>query len=51
MASFVIRHIDDGVWKQAKSKAALEGITMKQKIVELIVTWTKAPAASTKKRG
>jgi hypothetical protein len=49
MASFVIRHIDDSVWKQAKSKAALEGITMKQKIVDLIAAWAKVPAAPKKR--
>ena len=41
MASFVIREIDDSLWKQAKSKAALEGVTMKQLIVDLIAQWVK----------
>jgi len=48
MASFVIRTIDDETWRQAKSKAALEGVFLKDKIVELITEWVKA--APTKKR-
>jgi len=41
MASFVLREIDPEMWRKAKSKAALEGTTMKQKIVDLLTDWLK----------
>jgi hypothetical protein len=44
MASFILREIDDNLWKQVKSKAAAEGITLKELVTSLIKDYVKAPA-------
>jgi predicted DNA binding CopG/RHH family protein len=44
MASFILREIDDSLWKKVKSKAAAEGITLKELVTSLIEEWVKAPA-------
>ncbi len=44
MASFILREIDDSLWKKVKSKAAAEGITLKELVTGLIEKWADAPA-------
>lgn len=39
MASYILRGIDPDLWKQVKSKAALEGITLKTLIERLFTIW------------
>jgi predicted HicB family RNase H-like nuclease len=44
MASFVIRKIDESLWRRVKSKAALEGISLKDLVLGLIEAYAKEPA-------
>ncbi len=39
MASYILRHIDPELWKRVKSKAALEGISVKTLIERLLRAW------------
>lgn len=39
MASFVLRRVEDAFWRQVKSKAAAEGVTVKAKILQLLADW------------
>lgn len=48
MASFIMREIDDDVWKRVKAKAAMEGISLKDLAVELFTSYAKGPARKTK---
>ena len=38
-ASFILRDIDPELWRKVKSKAALEGITVKTVILKLLAKW------------
>lgn len=42
MASYILRNIDPELWRQVKSKAALEGVTVKALIERLLANWLKA---------
>lgn len=42
MATYLLRGIDTELWKQVKSKAALEGISVKALIERLIADWLKS---------
>ncbi len=49
MASYILRHIDPELWKRVKSKAALEGISVKTLIERLLRAWVASsgdPAGS-----
>ena len=37
--SFILRDIDPELWRRVKSKAALEGITIKHVILKLLAKW------------
>ncbi len=50
MASFVLRKIDDGLWKRVKVKAATEGVTIKSVLVGLIEGWAKGGRRGTPRR-
>ena len=39
MASFILRKIDDDLWRRVKSKAALQGTSIKALIETLLKTW------------
>ena len=39
MASFILRKIDDALWRRIKSKAALEGVSLKDLIERLLRDW------------
>jgi hypothetical protein len=43
MASFVMREIDDALWRKVKSKAAAEGISLKDLALQLFSEYAKAP--------
>lgn len=42
MASYILRKIDPELWKQVKSKAAAEGVSLKTLIERLLNDWLKA---------
>ncbi len=42
MASYIIRGIDPDLWKQVKSKAALQTITLRELIESLLKGWLNA---------
>lgn len=44
MATYIIRDIDDELWKKVKSKAATEGATAKDVILKLLADWVKRAA-------
>lgn len=48
MASFVIRHIDDKLWREFKSKIAAEGVYAKDKLVSLIAAYVREPIVKRK---
>ena len=48
MASYIIRDIDQDLWRKVKSKAALEGTSVKQSIEDLLRDWVKTPAKKPK---
>ena len=37
---YILRKIDDALWKQVKIKAATEGVTVREKLEELLKLWT-----------
>lgn len=39
MASYILRDINPDLWRRVKSKAALEGITLKALIENLLKAW------------
>jgi len=39
MPSFILRDIDPDFWRRVKSKAAAEGVTIKDLILRLLATW------------
>ena len=39
MASYILRDIDPDLWRQVKSKAALEGVSVKALIEKLLRAW------------
>lgn len=39
MASYILRQIDEHLWRRVKSKAALQGITIKALIEKLLKDW------------
>lgn len=39
MPSYILRAIDPELWKQVKSKAALEGVSVKALIEKLLRAW------------
>lgn len=41
MAAYIIRGIDDDLWKRVKSKAAAEGVSAKDVILHLLADWVK----------
>jgi len=41
MATYLLRGIDDDLWRRVKSKAALEGISIKALLEELLRAWLK----------
>ncbi len=40
--TYILRHIDDDMWRQIKSKAALEGITIRVLMQRLLADYLKA---------
>lgn len=42
MATHLIRELDDTLWKKVRAKAALEGITLKELMVQLLAAYVKA---------
>ena len=42
MPSYIIRQIDAELWRQVKSKAAMQGLSVKAVIEQLLRTWVKA---------
>lgn len=42
MASYIIREIDQALWKAVKAKAAIEGVTLKALIERLLKAWLDA---------
>jgi len=43
MPSYILRQIDPDLWRQVKAKAALEGVSIKALIEQLLRAWL-APA-------
>ena len=41
MATYLLRGIDDDLWRRVKSKAALEGISIRALLEELLRAWLK----------
>jgi hypothetical protein len=41
MASYIIRDIDESLWRKVKSKAAAEGVTTKAIILRLLAAWVR----------
>lgn len=41
MPSFILRDIPEDFWRQVKSKAALDGLTVKQAVYAAITAWLK----------
>ncbi len=39
MGSYILRQIDEQLWRRVKSKAALEGVTLKALIERLLRDW------------
>lgn len=50
MASFVLRKIDDHLWKRVKVKAATEGVSIKSVLVNLIEGWANEDRKPTPRR-
>lgn len=50
MASFVLRKIDDHLWKRVKVKAATEGVSIKSVLVSLIEGWANEDRPATPRR-
>lgn len=46
MASYVLRKIDSELWQRVRSRAADEGINVKDLIEQLLVTWLSSPRSS-----
>ena len=44
MASYILRGIDPDLWRHVKSKAALEQISVKALIEQLLRAWLNSPA-------
>jgi hypothetical protein len=42
VADYIIRDIDDNLWRAVKSKAALEGLTIKDILLKLIAAYSEA---------
>ena len=38
---YLFRNIPEGLWRKAKSKAALEGLNMKRLLILLLEAWLK----------
>lgn len=43
MASYILRGIDPDLWRQVKSKAALEGVSLKALVEQLFRAWLNVP--------
>ena len=41
-SSYILRDLDEGLWREAKSKAALAGQSLKDVITDLVAAWVKA---------
>jgi len=39
--TYLLRDIDDDLWRKVKSKAAAEGMTVKDVILKLLAEWVK----------
>jgi len=39
---YLLRNIPEDLWRKAKSKAALQGLNMKQLLILLLEAWLKA---------
>lgn len=50
MASYVLREIDDHLWKRIKTKAAAEGVSIKSVLVSLIEGWADGERKPTPRR-
>ena len=46
MASYILRGIDPDLWRHVKSKAALEGTSVKALIERLLRAWLNPPATT-----
>ena len=42
MASYILRDIDPDLWRHVKSKAALEGLSVKTLIAQLLRAWVNS---------
>jgi plasmid stability protein len=42
MAAYIVRDIDDDLWRRVKTKAAAEGVTAKDVILRLLAEWATA---------
>ena len=42
MATYLLRNVDDTLWRQAKVKAAREGVSLRTLILELLRAWLAA---------
>jgi hypothetical protein len=40
--TYLLRDIDDELWRKVKSKAAAEGMTVKDVILKLLAEWVKS---------
>jgi hypothetical protein len=41
MAAYILRDIDEDLWRKVKSKAAAEGASAKDVILKLLADWVK----------
>ncbi len=41
MNTYLLRYDDDALWRKVKSKAAAEGMTAKEIILQLLAEWVK----------
>ncbi len=42
MAAYILRDIDPELWKRVKSKAALEGVSLKALFERLLTAWVRS---------
>jgi plasmid stability protein len=42
VSTYILRKVDDELWRQVKAKAALEGVSVKAAIERLLRAWVAA---------
>lgn len=42
MPSYILRNLDDDFWRKVKTKAASQGVSIKDLILRLLTDWLRA---------